>query len=121
MKFQKGNKLSPGGQKGNKGGRPSKSEIEVRKLAADIAREYIEASIKPIMETWLSLAIGRVVERMTSEGKKEFRLEVDPATVRHAVDKLVPFAATKVEHGGAIGVYRIDAFDPTRPDRKRLR
>ena len=73
------------------------------------------------METWLALAMGRVVERMTPEGKKEFRLEVDPATVRHAVDKLVASAATKVEHTGAIGVYRIDAFDPTRPDRKRLR
>jgi len=33
----------------------------------------------------------------------------------------VPVAKSEVEHTGAIGVYRIDAFDPTRPDRKRLR
>ena len=121
MKFQKGNNFSRGGKKGNKGGRPTKTEIEVRKQAAEIAQEYIEAEVKSIMETWLGLAIGQVVERMTPEGKKKFELKVDPATVRHAVDKLVPAAATKVEHGGAIGVYRIDAFDPTRPDRKRLR
>ena len=121
MKFQKGNKLSRGGIKGNKGGRPTKSEIEVRKQAEKIAYEWIASQVKPIMETWLGLACGQVVERMTPEGKKKFELKVDPATVRHAVDKLVPFAATKVEHGGAIGVYRIDAFDLTRPDRKRLR
>jgi len=121
VKFQKGNNFSRGGKKGNKGGRPTNTEVEVRKLAEVIAREYIEAEVKSIMETWLGLAIGQVVERMTPEGKKEFELKVDPATVRHAVDKLVPAAPTKVDHGGAIGVYRIDACDPANPDRKRLR
>ena len=38
--FLKGNKYGPGGKKGNKGGRPTKEQTEVKKLAAEMAREY---------------------------------------------------------------------------------
>ena len=70
------------------------------------------------METWLGLACGKVVERMTPEGMKKFELTVDPATVRHAVDKLLPSAKSELELKGALGVTRPER---TGPDRKRLR
>ena len=90
MRFQKGNKFSKGGSKGNKGGRPSKEQQEIKKAAAEIAREYIEKNVQPILETYLGLAAGKVVKRIAEDGAKTFELSVDPPTTRHAIDKLLP-------------------------------
>src|SRR5215510_13897581 len=90
MRFQKGNKLSKGGTIGNKGGRPSKEQQEIKKAAAEIAREFIEKNVQPILETYLGLAAGKVVKRIAEDGAKSFELSVDPPTTRHAIDKLLP-------------------------------
>src|SRR5215470_10000327 len=90
MRFQKGNRFSKGGTRGNKGGRPSKEQREIKKAAAEIAREFIEKNVQPILETYLGLAAGKVVERIAEDGTKTFKLSVDPPTTRHAIDKLLP-------------------------------
>jgi len=75
MRFQKGNKLSKGGTIGNKGGRPSKKQQEIKKAAAEIAREFIETHVQKFLDSYLRLSTGKFI---------------DPATVRHAIDKLLP-------------------------------
>lgn len=92
MKFQKGHKLAKGGLRNPPGGRPTNQQQEIKKAAKEIAQEYIEKHIEPIMEAYLGLAAGKVVERQTRKGKKQFVLEVDPSTVRDAVGKLLPSA-----------------------------
>jgi hypothetical protein len=75
MRFQKGNKFSKGGTRGNKGGRPSKEQQEIKKAAADIAREFIETHVQKFLDSYLRLSTGKFI---------------DPATVRHAIDKILP-------------------------------
>lgn len=89
MPFQKGHKFfGKGGNHG--GGRPKTQEVEIKKAAAVLAREYIEASVKPVMATYFQLAHGRYVNKY-HEGKivgQEF--EADAGTTRHFVDKILP-------------------------------
>ena len=92
MGFQKGNKFGRHGKQNPPGGRPSLEQQQIKKAAKEIAQEYIEKHIKPIMDTYLGLAAGKVVERRTSKGKKQFVLEVDASTTRDAVGKLLPAA-----------------------------
>lgn len=87
-KFEKGNKHSRGGTPGNKGGRPTKAKAEakrlaadVKKLAADMAKKYLEDRLKPILDAYLSLATGQRVGH--------HRRKLDPATVRHAVERFI--------------------------------
>jgi hypothetical protein len=87
MPFQVGNTY--GGKRKNSG-RPPKIKKEIQKAAAEIAREYINRSVKPVMATYFQLAHGRIVNKW-HEGKivgEEF--EADAATTRHFVDKLLP-------------------------------
>ena len=101
--FEKGHKLAKGGRRDPPGGRPTKEQQEIKKAAKEIAQEYIETHIKPLMETYIGLAAGKVVTRRTPEGKKEFELSVDPSTTRHAIDKFIP-PIEKHEHSGEVGV-----------------
>ena len=75
MRFQKGNRFSKGGTRGNKGGRPSKEQQEIKKAAAEIAREFIETHVQKFVASYLRLSTGKFI---------------DPATVRHAIDKILP-------------------------------
>jgi hypothetical protein len=103
MPFRKGNKYGKGGRNNPPGGRPTKTQQEIKKAAKEIAQEYIEKHIKPLMETYMGLAAGKVVERQTAEGKKKFELSVDPSTTRDAVGKLLPAAKQTIAiEGGAI-------------------
>jgi hypothetical protein len=96
MKFEKGNKLAKGGRRNPPGGRPTKQAQEIKKLAAEISRDYIEKHIGPIMETYVALAAGKVVERKTEDGQKIFELKVDPQTTRDAVNKFLPPAKQEI-------------------------
>ncbi len=110
MKFQQGNKLARGGLRNPPGGRPSKEKTEIKKEAAVIAREYIEKHVKPILEVYTALAGGQVVERMTSEGKKEFILEVNPKTNMDAVGKLLPPAMRQYDVSVGVRVSKVDDY-----------
>ena len=81
MKFQKGHKLAKGGKRNPSGGRPTKAQTELKKLAADHVKRYIEDRLKPIMDAYISLATG---QRMGNS-----RRSLDPATCRHAVERFV--------------------------------
>jgi hypothetical protein len=73
MPFEKGHKFATGGKREG-AGRPSGKELKEIKSAADKARAKLEASAGAIMGCYVGLA---------SSGN-------DPATTRHAVDKLLP-------------------------------
>ena len=89
MRFEPGNKLAKGGKR--KGaGRPPKYAPLIQQTASEIARAFIEQHVTPVLDTYLALAAGQVVERPTTNGKKKFALSVDPATTRHYVDKILP-------------------------------
>ena len=96
MPFQPGNKLTAR-RKNHNGSRLSNQKREIQKAAREIAREYIEASVKPVMQTYFQLAHGRLVNKY-HEGRivgQEF--EADAATTRHFIDKIYPMIQ-KVEH-----------------------
>lgn len=87
MRFTKGNKLA-GRRKNRRGGRPNKAEAEakrleaeVKRLAADLAKKYLEDNLKPILDTYISLATG--------EPCGKARRKLDPATTRHAVERFI--------------------------------
>jgi hypothetical protein len=75
MKFQKGNKLAKGGKRNPPGGRPTKEQQEIKKAAAEIAREFIETNVQKFLDSYIRLSTGKFI---------------DPATVRHAIDKILP-------------------------------
>ena len=79
--FLKGNKYGRGGKKGNKGGRPTKLEAQLKKLAADLAKKYIEDRLRPILDAYISLASG--------QRSGNSRRKLDPATCRHAVERFI--------------------------------
>lgn len=101
MKFQPGHKFAKGGARPG-AGRKSKQQKKEIKRAEEIAREYIEKNIDPVLETYIALAAGQVVMRETPEGKKEFTLSVNPRTTIDAISKFVPPAkqTIAVEHEG---------------------
>lgn len=72
MPFQPGHTLSPGGKPGGNGGRPSYKELKETIKACDKARARLERDVDKIMGSYLRF-VGK-----------------DPATARHAVDKLLP-------------------------------
>ena len=107
MPFSKGHKLSAKGGKREGAGRPSKETKEIQQKAEEIARDYIEKHVKKLMDTYIGLAAGQVIRR----NKRRFNLTVDPATTRHAVDKLVP-TKTHVSVDGEVRIVEIEAPDP---------
>ncbi|MCH8054658.1 MAG: hypothetical protein IH857_00695 [Deltaproteobacteria bacterium] len=88
-------------------GRKSNETREINRIAAEIARDYIENTVKQLMETYLGLAAGVVVKR----NGKEFKLVVDPATTRDAVAKLLPAARQEFDiqtHGAVTVITNVD-------------
>ena len=82
MPFVKGKKHPrQGGRQNPPGGRPTKAQTELKKLAADHVKRYIEDRLKPIIDAYISLATG---QRMGNSRRK-----LDPATCRHAVERFV--------------------------------
>lgn len=72
-------------------GRPSKEMLAAQRIAIDKMADYILDRVKPVLDTYVALAIGR------STGKK--RRKLDPATTRHLVERFLPPAAKTVNIG----------------------
>lgn len=90
MSFKKGKKLPrQGGQRGNRGGRPTNEERDFRAAI----REAIDREAK-----WHALAIGRIYIQRAMSGKAE---------LRHLVDKAVENAKQTIEHQGGVEVRRV--------------
>jgi hypothetical protein len=90
MKFQKANKLAKGGKRNPPGGRPTKEQQEIKKEAAQIAKEFIEIHVQGFLDSYLDLGTGKVIERLDKDGNVVKLVMLDPATVRHAIDKILP-------------------------------
>lgn len=75
------------------GGRRRKDSKEVReakRLASDIARDYIETHIQPVLNTYLKLAEGWTEKRFALNGEEYEVFKYDGQTTRHFVDKILP-------------------------------
>lgn len=104
MPFQPGHKLAKGGKRPG-AGRPRLEAAEIKKTAAELARAYLDKHGARVMETYIQLA---------TKG-------LDPATTRHAVDKLIPDGFTQNQGQGFnvfIGINAKDAGPESavRPD-----
>jgi hypothetical protein len=99
--FQKANQLAKG-RKIRKGGRPTKEAVAIKKAATEIARDYIESRVKPLLDSYFKLITGRIVEHFDKEGNLICKEEViDSAAVRHAIDTIVPKRAPEDSRGNA--------------------
>lgn len=85
MPFEKGNKYGKGGKRENQTGRPTNKSREIKREAERIARQYIEEHVEEIMGSYCGF------------------IKADPATARHAVDKLLPAAKQILELTGKDG------------------
>ena len=87
MSFQKGRRIfrQGGRENGLKGGRPTKVQQEVKRLAAELAKKYLEDRLKPVLDVYFALATG--------EQTGKTRRKLDPATCRHYVERFVAPAA----------------------------
>jgi hypothetical protein len=88
-----------GGRRNPPGGRPTREQAEIKKEAAEIkkeaaqiAKEFIETHVQGFLDSYLDLGTGKVIEQKNKAGKtvKVKFIPADPATVRHAIDKILP-------------------------------
>ena len=79
-RFTKGNKAAKR-RKHYRGGRPTRTQAQLKKLAGDMVKTRLEDSLGSIVDTYISLATGMPV------GDKSCKL--DPATTRHAIDRFI--------------------------------
>jgi hypothetical protein len=86
-----------GGRRSPPGGRPTREQAEIKKEAAEIkkeaaqiAKEFIETHVQGFLDSYLDLGTGKVIERLDKDGNVVKLVMIDPATVRHAIDKILP-------------------------------
>src|SRR5262245_28707926 len=83
MRFQKGNKLSKGGTRGNKGGRPTKEESEIKKALIAKYWAKVDAELDKILTKYFA----------------------DPSNAKDIINRVIPYTrqeiglSSKVEHG----------------------
>ena len=79
-RFTKGNQAAKK-RKHRRGGRPTREEAEIKKLAGNMVRNRLEGSLGSIVDCYVSQATGLRVGN--------FKCKLDPATTRHAVDRFL--------------------------------
>ena len=87
MRFQKANKFSKGGTRGNKGGRPTKEESEIKKALVAKYWEKVDKELDKILTKYfadpsnardiINRAIPYVKQEIDVAGKVEHRIDVD--------------------------------------------
>src|SRR5262245_53912040 len=102
-KFEIGNKMARGGRREPPGGRPSNLEKEINRRAEELATEYIERNIIPVLETYGKVAKGYTVHKVitTKSGSviewDEF--VYDSNILRHYMDRVKPPRAPENRRG----------------------
>lgn len=86
-RFTKGNQAAKR-RKNRRGGRPTRKEAEIKKLAGDMVRNRLEESLGSIADCYVSQATGLRVGN--------FNCKLDPSTTRHAVDRFLSQAPRRV-------------------------
>jgi hypothetical protein len=98
MPFEKRNKLSPGGKKGNKGGRPSKDELAIREEVKRLVRVELEKHVMAVIGAGKKIATGvKRRKHNPKTGQVYYETEYDGAMIRHWIDKFVPDAAKALD------------------------
>ncbi len=100
MKFKPGpdDRRGKGGKREG-AGRKTNERKRIESRAQEIAQEFIERNIKPVLKSYLQLAGGRKVKDRNAETGKVLytELEADSATTRHYIDKLIPAAKQTID------------------------
>lgn len=87
-------------------GRPTRREvIGLQRLKARLEKEISKKSGQ-IARTYVALAAGEVVK--TPDG--DIQLKVDPATTRHAVERVLPAARPDLSPGEAVLIAGVGAI-----------
>lgn len=73
-------------RKNPKGGRPTKKQKEIEKLAAELLMRALEERLRTVVDVYWALATGAKVP-----GKRKVKL--DPATTRHYIERFAAPAA----------------------------
>lgn len=95
MAFPKGHKFAKGGKRPG-AGRPTRHDAEVKRLAGEMAKKYLETKyLKAALDVFGMLATGKG----PNGGKLPKGLSIDPATVREFVSKFVPPAPRQIDLG----------------------
>jgi hypothetical protein len=98
MKFQNGNKLSRGGKKGNKGGRPTNQQKANEAEAIRIAREMLAACFGELIELAKKVCKGvKVRKHHPRTGVIYYEKEYDTATLRFLIDRFIPAARQSLD------------------------
>lgn len=101
MPFKKGNRHpNQGGPRPNSG-RPTLAQVEERKAAQQIAKEMLDARVRPIMTTFLNWAEGGIVP----EG-------VCPQVNKQAVAQFLP-PVQQMSHSGSVVFLNSNVPDDT--------
>lgn len=96
--FQKGNKFSSGGTKGNKGGRPSKERVMAEALARELVVEYLARHLRQLVELATKLCMGVKRRKFHPKtGKVYWEKEYDTAMLRYLLERFLPRAKTTVD------------------------
>jgi len=70
MGFQKGNKLSPGGKKGNKGGRSSKEKLKICEEVKRLVELELEKHVMAVIGAGRKIATGVKAQEAQSEDRR---------------------------------------------------
>jgi hypothetical protein len=67
-------------------------EKQARKMAEDIAREFIEKNLKPVLKVYKQLAGGRPVKHYNQKTGEHIytEIEVDTGVLKHYMDRVIP-------------------------------
>ena len=105
MPFEPGNKY---GGKREGAGRKSKKVVEVQKNVAEIAKQYIESNIDPVLSNYLRLAKGWLETRYSENGTEYDTFCYDGATTRHFINKVLPDEQVEAQRPITINFIKFD-------------
>jgi hypothetical protein len=87
-------------------------------------RNFIDQYLEPVLDTYLKLAKGHMVTvtRINKKGEKIItrKLEVDPATTRHYIERLVPAARQAMDLAVGTPEEFYQAIEQAKRDEKAL-
>lgn len=102
MKFEPGNTLAKGGKREG-AGRKKQTDVDIKRAAAVLAKDFIDKHARPVLDNYLKLAQGYYEPRYTALGQEYQVFVPDGPTTRHFIDKLIPDDKS-LENGQTINI-----------------
>jgi hypothetical protein len=103
MPFKKGVRLPGQGGKRKNAGRKPNGYRKVRQSAEQLAREFIEAHVKPVLETYGKAAMGEWVTQVDPITGQEQKAYIFNAQIlKHYMDRVIPPRAPEDKEGNSV-------------------